>query len=96
MAADTGGGAAAGGAAEDTLESLLREAEALKQRLEEERQKLNDVTRQYTAHKHLRHILVLCYQFFSSIEWFAILMLKNELLKWSKPLVVLPVLLSIF
>lgn len=45
MAADTAA-AAAGGASEDTLESLLREAEALKQRLEEERQKLNDVTRE--------------------------------------------------
>ncbi|XP_061721026.1 guanine nucleotide-binding protein subunit beta-5 [Cydia pomonella] len=50
MAADTGGaapqaGAGAGGASpEETLESLLREAEALKQKLEEERQKLNDVT----------------------------------------------------
>ncbi|XP_073954211.1 LOW QUALITY PROTEIN: guanine nucleotide-binding protein subunit beta-5 [Choristoneura fumiferana] len=48
MAADTAGaaaGAGAGGASpEETLESLLREAEALKQKLEEERQKLNDVT----------------------------------------------------
>lgn len=43
MAADT----AVAPTAEETLESLLREAEALKQKLEEERQKLNDVTRQY-------------------------------------------------
>ncbi|CAH2984330.1 unnamed protein product [Chilo suppressalis] len=40
MAADT----AVAPTAEETLESLLREAEALKQKLEEERQKLNDVT----------------------------------------------------
>ncbi|XP_045537491.1 guanine nucleotide-binding protein subunit beta-5 [Papilio machaon] len=40
MAADT----AVAPTPEDTLESLLREAEALKQKLEEERQKLNDVT----------------------------------------------------
>lgn len=47
MAADTATAGSAGNAgAEDTLESLLREAEALKQRLEEERQKLNDVTRE--------------------------------------------------
>lgn len=42
MAADT----AVAPTAEETLESLLREAEALKQKLEEERQKLNDVTRE--------------------------------------------------
>lgn len=41
MAADT----AVAASPEETLESLLREAEALKQKLEEERQKLNDVTR---------------------------------------------------
>lgn len=40
MAADT----AVSASPEETLESLLREAEALKQKLEEERQKLNDVT----------------------------------------------------
>ncbi|CAH2217800.1 jg26334, partial [Pararge aegeria aegeria] len=40
MAADT----AVAASPEETLEALLREAEALKQRLEEERQKLNDVT----------------------------------------------------
>ncbi|KAJ0174398.1 hypothetical protein K1T71_010544 [Dendrolimus kikuchii] len=40
MAADT----AVAASPEDTLESLLREAEALKQKLEEERQKLNDVS----------------------------------------------------
>ncbi|XP_028175138.1 uncharacterized protein LOC114363575 isoform X1 [Ostrinia furnacalis] len=40
MAADT----AVAPTPEETLESLLREAEALKQKLEEERQKLNDVT----------------------------------------------------
>ncbi|KAJ8717540.1 hypothetical protein PYW07_005470 [Mythimna separata] len=40
MAADT----AVTASPEETLESLLREAEALKQKLEEERQKLNDVT----------------------------------------------------
>ncbi|GBP67670.1 Guanine nucleotide-binding protein subunit beta-5 [Eumeta japonica] len=40
MAADT----AVAASPEETLESLLREAEALKQKLEEERQKLNDVT----------------------------------------------------
>ncbi|XP_023936570.1 guanine nucleotide-binding protein subunit beta-5 [Bicyclus anynana] len=40
MAADT----AVVASPEETLESLLREAEALKQKLEEERQKLNDVT----------------------------------------------------
>uniref|UniRef100_A0A1E1WCF4 Uncharacterized protein n=1 Tax=Pectinophora gossypiella TaxID=13191 RepID=A0A1E1WCF4_PECGO len=45
MAAETAGSTtSAGSAPEDTLEALLREAEALKQRLEEERQKLNDVT----------------------------------------------------
>lgn len=50
MAADTATAGSAGNAsAEDTLESLLREAEALKQRLEEERQKLNDVTRECSA-----------------------------------------------
>lgn len=50
MAADTAtAGSAGNAAAEDTLESLLREAEALKQRLEEERQKLNDVTRECDA-----------------------------------------------
>lgn len=42
MAADT----AVTASPEETLESLLREAEALKQKLEEERQKLNDVTRE--------------------------------------------------
>lgn len=40
MAADT----AVAASPEETLESLLREAEALKQKLEEERQKLNDVS----------------------------------------------------
>ncbi|XP_072942418.1 guanine nucleotide-binding protein subunit beta-5 [Epargyreus clarus] len=40
MAADT----AVAASPEETLESLLREVEALKQKLEEERQKLNDVT----------------------------------------------------
>jgi hypothetical protein len=45
MAADT----AVAPTAEETLESLLREAEALKQKLEEERQKLNDVTRKWRA-----------------------------------------------
>ncbi|XP_068620298.1 guanine nucleotide-binding protein subunit beta-5 [Battus philenor] len=40
MAADT----AVAANPEETLQSLLREAEALKQKLEEERQKLNDVT----------------------------------------------------
>ncbi|CAG9127675.1 unnamed protein product [Plutella xylostella] len=35
------------GGAEETLAALLREAEALKARLEEERQKLNDVTRTF-------------------------------------------------
>lgn len=40
MAADT----AVAASPEDTLESLVREAEALKQKLEEERQKLNDVS----------------------------------------------------
>ncbi|XP_041984781.1 guanine nucleotide-binding protein subunit beta-5 [Aricia agestis] len=40
MAADT----AVAVSPEETLESLLREAEALKQKLEEERQKLNDAT----------------------------------------------------
>lgn len=45
MAADT----AVAPTPEETLESLLREAEALKQKLEEERQKLNDVTREYLA-----------------------------------------------
>ncbi|KAG6454323.1 guanine nucleotide-binding protein subunit beta-5a isoform X2 [Manduca sexta] len=40
MAADT----AVAASPEDTLESLLREVEALKQKLEEERQKLNDVS----------------------------------------------------
>lgn len=43
MAADT----AVSASPEETLESLLREAEALKQKLEEERQKLNDVTCKY-------------------------------------------------
>lgn len=42
MAADT----AVAASPEETLESLLREAEALKQKLEEERQKLNDVSRE--------------------------------------------------
>lgn len=40
MAADT----AVTSSPEETLASLVREAEALKQKLEEERQKLNDVT----------------------------------------------------
>lgn len=40
MAADT----AVAATPEETLESLLREVEALKQKLEEERQKLNDVS----------------------------------------------------
>lgn len=43
MAADT----AVAASPEETLESLLREAEALKQKLEEERQKLNDVSREW-------------------------------------------------
>lgn len=34
------------GGGEEQLAALVREAEALKQRLEEERQKLNDVTRE--------------------------------------------------
>lgn len=40
MAADT----AVAPSPEETLESLLREVEALKQKLEEERQKLNDAS----------------------------------------------------
>lgn len=46
MAADT----AVAASPEETLESLLREVEALKQKLEEERQKLNDVTRTLSLH----------------------------------------------
>lgn len=42
MAADT----AVAATPEETLESLVREVEALKQKLEEERQKLNDVSRE--------------------------------------------------
>lgn len=45
MAADT----AVAASPEETLESLLREAEALKQKLEEERQKLNDVSCKFVA-----------------------------------------------
>lgn len=48
MAADT----AVAASPEETLESLLREAEALKQKLEEERQKLNDVSRKCDAKQH--------------------------------------------
>ncbi|KAI5640184.1 guanine nucleotide-binding protein subunit beta-5 [Phthorimaea operculella] len=45
MAAETAGSATGSGTTpEEQLETLLKEAEALKQRLEEERQKLNDVT----------------------------------------------------
>ncbi|XP_037873698.1 guanine nucleotide-binding protein subunit beta-5 [Bombyx mori] len=47
MAADT----AVSASPEETLESLLREVEALKQKLEEERQKLNDVSLSSIAEK---------------------------------------------
>lgn len=61
MAADTAMAGSAGNAgAEDTLESLLREAEALKQRLEEERQKLNDVTRECSAIGYTDPSIVQC------------------------------------
>lgn len=42
----------AGGGSEEQLAALLREAEALKQRLEEERQKLNDVTCEFFFKSH--------------------------------------------
>lgn len=68
MAADTTtAGSAANAGAEETLESLLREAEALKQRLEEERQKLNDVTRECGAvisHLHLNDLKSMCFIYF--------------------------------
>lgn len=44
MAADT----AVAATPEETLETLQREVEALKQRLDEERQKLNDVSCELT------------------------------------------------
>lgn len=47
VATSGGGGGGGGGNAADKLAALQREAESLKVRLEEERQKLNDITREF-------------------------------------------------
>lgn len=39
----------------ETLESLIKEAETLKKRLDDERQKLNDVTRKCLFCSHIGH-----------------------------------------
>lgn len=40
----------------DKLASLMKEAETLKSKLDEERQKLNDVTRKYRVEPHLKFV----------------------------------------
>lgn len=65
MAADT----AVSASPEETLESLLREAEALKQKLEEERQKLNDVSCKYYLIMYLTSDVFVYYHVFLELNF---------------------------